>query len=189
MKQFTQYVVGRTLREGLVITEGVLFSFMEVCQVNQLWFFIQHFQMKFQVACLELFLQGQECQVTYFSRTLVRDMISENCFQSYLILFLFFFLGTVDYTSKNGASLLDPHEEDPSCVKAAVFYSISSTQRGLQGIELGNYLIKRVVHELQNEFPCMTQFSSLSPIPNYKSWLLEKLKYAEKGRLITFIIK
>ncbi|KAK6641427.1 hypothetical protein RUM44_013138 [Polyplax serrata] len=88
---------------------------------------------------------------------------------------------SIDYTSKNGASLLDPHEEDPSCVKAAVFYSISSTQRGLQGIELGNYLIKRVVHELQNEFPCMTQFSSLSPIPNYKSWLLEKLKYAEKG--------
>jgi hypothetical protein len=27
----------------------------------------------------------------------------------------------------------------------AVFYSISSTQRGLQGIELGNFLIKVIV--------------------------------------------
>lgn len=34
-------------------------------------------------------------------------------------------------------------------INAAVFYSISSTQAGLQGVELGNYLIKRVVRELQ----------------------------------------
>nr|CAD7394593.1 unnamed protein product [Timema cristinae] len=41
---------------------------------------------------------------------------------------------------------------------AAIFYSISSTQKGLQGIELGNYLIKRVVRELQAEFPLVNQF-------------------------------
>lgn len=40
-------------------------------------------------------------------------------------------------------------EEDMNKVNAAVFYSISSTQAGLQGVELGNYLIKRVVRELQ----------------------------------------
>ncbi len=34
-------------------------------------------------------------------------------------------------------------------ITAAIFYSISSTQAGLQGVELGNYLIKRVVRELQ----------------------------------------
>lgn len=34
-------------------------------------------------------------------------------------------------------------------INAAIFYSISSTQAGLQGVELGNYLIKRVVRELQ----------------------------------------
>lgn len=34
-------------------------------------------------------------------------------------------------------------------INAAVFYSISSTQAGLQGVELGNYLIKKVVRELQ----------------------------------------
>lgn len=76
---------------------------------------------------------------------------------------------------------MNSQEEDATCVKAAVFYSISSTQKGLQGIELGNYLIKSVVHELQIEFPQMTQFSSLSPIPNFKTWLIDKVKFAEKG--------
>lgn len=70
--------------------------------------------------------------------------------------------------------------EDPNLVSAAIFYSISSTQRGLQGIELGNYLIKRVVRELQAEFPRVDQFSTLSPIPGFKAWLLERIKAYEK---------
>lgn len=40
-------------------------------------------------------------------------------------------------------------EEDVNKINAAIFYSITSTQPGLQGVELGNYLIKRVVRELQ----------------------------------------
>lgn len=40
-------------------------------------------------------------------------------------------------------------DEDVNKINAAIFYSISSTQAGLQGVELGNYLIKRVVRELQ----------------------------------------
>lgn len=39
--------------------------------------------------------------------------------------------------------------EDVNKIKSAIFYSITSTQPGLQGVELGNYLIKRVVRELQ----------------------------------------
>ncbi|KAL2093094.1 hypothetical protein ACEWY4_010406 [Coilia grayii] len=62
-------------------------------------------------------------------------------------------------------------DEEASTIKAAIFYSISSTQAGLQGVELGNYLIKRVVRELQSEFPHMSQFSSLSPIPGFTAWL------------------
>ncbi|KAI1890039.1 hypothetical protein AGOR_G00169110 [Albula goreensis] len=62
-------------------------------------------------------------------------------------------------------------EEDVNKINAAIFYSISSTQAGLQGVELGNYLIKRVVRELQSEFPHISQFSSLSPIPGFCSWL------------------
>ncbi|XP_062403603.1 malonyl-CoA decarboxylase, mitochondrial [Sardina pilchardus] len=71
-------------------------------------------------------------------------------------------------------------EEDASKIHAAIFYSISSTQPGLQGVDLGNYLIKRVVRELQSEFPHMSQFSSLSPIPGFTSWLQGSLGPSRK---------
>uniref|UniRef100_A0AAZ3P6L7 Malonyl-CoA decarboxylase, mitochondrial n=1 Tax=Oncorhynchus tshawytscha TaxID=74940 RepID=A0AAZ3P6L7_ONCTS len=75
-------------------------------------------------------------------------------------------------------------EEDVSKVNTAVFYSISSTQAGLQGVELGNVLIKRVVRELQSEFPHMSQFSSLSPIPGFSSWLQGLLsQHRKEGRV------
>ncbi|XP_076669878.1 malonyl-CoA decarboxylase, mitochondrial isoform X2 [Andrena cerasifolii] len=67
-------------------------------------------------------------------------------------------------------------EEDKSKIKAAIFYSISSTQRGLQGIELGNYLIKEVASEVISEFPLIHELSTLSPIPNFRIWLLERMK-------------
>ncbi|XP_030646230.1 malonyl-CoA decarboxylase, mitochondrial [Chanos chanos] len=74
-------------------------------------------------------------------------------------------------------------EEDVNKINTAIFYSISSTQAGLQGVELGNYLIKRVVRELQSEFPHMAQFSSLSPIPGFSAWLLGVLaQYRKEGR-------
>ncbi|XP_055889081.1 malonyl-CoA decarboxylase, mitochondrial-like isoform X2 [Biomphalaria glabrata] len=65
--------------------------------------------------------------------------------------------------------------EDPELVKAAIFYSITSTQKGLQGIDLGYYLIKSVVSKLKSEFPDLSQFSSLSPIPGFRDWLLLNL--------------
>ncbi|XP_076444906.1 malonyl-CoA decarboxylase, mitochondrial-like isoform X2 [Babylonia areolata] len=71
---------------------------------------------------------------------------------------------------QNLSSLED--EEDPSQITTAVFYSITSTQKGLQGVELGNYLIKSVVRRLQSEFPHLAQFSSLSPIPGFRDWLI-----------------
>ncbi|KAH9499087.1 hypothetical protein Btru_006653 [Bulinus truncatus] len=67
---------------------------------------------------------------------------------------------------------LNSDNEDPSLVKAAIFYSITSTQTGLQGIDLGYYLIKSVVSKLKSEFPDLSQFSSLSPIPGFRDWLL-----------------
>lgn len=71
--------------------------------------------------------------------------------------------------------------ENLAQTKAAIFYSITSTQKGLQGIELGTYLIKRVVKELQAEFPHMKKFSSLSPIPQFRQWLLDKIKDLPDG--------
>ena len=46
---------------------------------------------------------------------------------------------------------------------------------GLQGVDLGNYLIKKVVAELRLEFPNMTQFSSISPIPGFRDWLMGEI--------------
>lgn len=79
--------------------------------------------------------------------------------------------------------------EDGNKIQSAIFYSISSTQQGLQGVELGNYLIKRVVKELQVEFPQISAFSSLSPIPGFTKWLLGTLnsQTKESGRMELFL--
>lgn len=39
--------------------------------------------------------------------------------------------------------------EERDRIAAAIFYSISLTQQGLQGVELGTFLVKRVLKELQ----------------------------------------
>jgi malonyl-CoA decarboxylase len=52
----------------------------------------------------------------------------------------------------------------------AIFYSISNCQDGLRGISFGNFLIKQVVEELRAEMPQLTRFSTLSPIPGFRSW-------------------
>lgn len=39
--------------------------------------------------------------------------------------------------------------EEQSRITTAIFYSLSLAQQGLQGVELGTFLIKRVVKELQ----------------------------------------
>jgi malonyl-CoA decarboxylase len=58
---------------------------------------------------------------------------------------------------------------------AAIFYSISNCQHGLRGISFGNFLIKQVVEVLQAEFPQLKHFSTLSPIPGFRSWLTQRL--------------
>eukprot|EP00095_Tigriopus_kingsejongensis_P010133 snap_masked-scaffold75_size407189-processed-gene-2.14 protein:Tk10133 transcript:snap_masked-scaffold75_size407189-processed-gene-2.14-mRNA-1 annotation:"malonyl- mitochondrial" len=73
--------------------------------------------------------------------------------------------------------------EDPSLCQAAIFYSITSTQKGLQGIELGTQLIKQAVHKLKEELPGLNQFSTLSPIPGFRKWLLMLLQSAQRDGL------
>ena len=53
----------------------------------------------------------------------------------------------------------------------AVFYSISNCQKGLQGISFGNFLIKQVARDLENNFSKLKTFITLSPIPGYFKWL------------------
>jgi malonyl-CoA decarboxylase len=68
--------------------------------------------------------------------------------------------------------LIDPAspKADPNKAKVAVFYSISNCQPGLRGVSLGNFLIKRVAQELQNEFSKIKTFCTLSPIPDFANW-------------------
>ena len=70
------------------------------------------------------------------------------------------------------SSLQDVHtrstEDHPRC---AAFWSISSTQDGLRGIDLGHALIKRAVSELRTDFQSLEHFSTLSPIPGFMPWL------------------
>lgn len=63
---------------------------------------------------------------------------------------------------------VDPH---PERSRVAVFYSISNCQPGLRGISLGNFLIKQVCETLKSEFPSLTRFCTLSPVPGFATWL------------------
>ncbi|WP_341812004.1 malonyl-CoA decarboxylase [Wolbachia endosymbiont (group A) of Conops quadrifasciatus] len=64
---------------------------------------------------------------------------------------------------------------DPSSANTAIFYSISNTQAGLSGISLGNFLIKRVVEKLSQEFKSIKTYATLSPIPGFTKWLKNNL--------------
>lgn len=86
---------------------------------------------------------------------------------------------------RNSVSKSFEEEEEDSQVlrqmRAGIFYSISSPHNGLRGIDLGNSLIKHVVEELKAEFPYLSIFSSLSPIPQFSRWLLNELNQVMDG--------
>ncbi|CAJ0580523.1 unnamed protein product, partial [Mesorhabditis spiculigera] len=65
---------------------------------------------------------------------------------------------------------------DESRDNTAIYYSSTSTQKGLSGVDLGNLLIKSVVAELSREDPHIKTHSTLSPIPGFRAWLLRALK-------------
>lgn len=76
--------------------------------------------------------------------------------------------GNVQALLDQSQPVLETREAD-----TAIFYSISNTQVGLRGISFGNFLIKRVVDDLSRDLPNLKQFSTLSPIPGFRSWLEE----------------
>jgi malonyl-CoA decarboxylase len=58
----------------------------------------------------------------------------------------------------------------------AVFYSISNTQKGLQGVSFGHFLIKQVAEELKRDLPNLRTFVTLSPVPGFARWLSRERK-------------
>lgn len=81
--------------------------------------------------------------------------------------------------------------EDPAGAGCAIFYSITHCQQGLRGISFGNFLIKQVAQDLRAELPRVRRFSTLSPIPGLRSWLLaqrERLPGGENGDALRSLI-
>ncbi|XP_047678616.1 malonyl-CoA decarboxylase, mitochondrial isoform X4 [Tachysurus fulvidraco] len=74
--------------------------------------------------------------------------------------------------------------EEVDKINAAIFYSISSTQAGLQGVELGNYLIKRVVRELQLPFKVYSIDMNV-----YSQGLEQHLQFRKQSTLYIIINK
>lgn len=74
---------------------------------------------------------------------------------------------------------------DPARATTAIFYSISNTQKGLRGVSFGNFLIKRVVAALRQDYPRLRTFATLSPIPGFGRWLARRLDAEGDGLLGT----
>jgi len=76
----------------------------------------------------------------------------------------------------NVQSLLDEGAPMENLDKArwAIFYSISNTQQGLRGVSFGNFLLKRVIEELNGELPKIKRFATLSPIPGFCDWVRKR---------------
>ncbi len=68
---------------------------------------------------------------------------------------------------------------EPERATTAVFYSITSCQRGLAGVSFGHFLIKQVVEEVSRALPRIGTFVTLSPAPNFAEWL--KRERANEG--------
>ena len=72
--------------------------------------------------------------------------------------------------SKSIQELMKPSSDEKKTYDTATFYSISNCQEGLSRVTLGNFLIKRVVYEIQEELPHIKNFGTLSPIPGFSEW-------------------
>lgn len=86
---------------------------------------------------------------------------------------IFVEVALVEELADNVQALLDEHAPvfDAQRAKTAIFYSISNTQTGLRGVSFGNFLLKRVVEDLKRDFPRLTTFATLSPIPTLRRWV------------------
>ena len=100
--------------------------------------------------CFAFFHYKMSCEPLIFVEVALTDEISSNI-----------------QVLLDEAAPITKHKE----VNTAIFYSISNTQSGLQGISLGNFLIKQVVERLSSEFNNIKHFVTLSPIPGFMRWL------------------
>ncbi|MCC7412504.1 MAG: malonyl-CoA decarboxylase family protein [Gammaproteobacteria bacterium] len=88
---------------------------------------------------------------------------------------IFVQVALVNGLADNVQTLLDEAAPatDPDGADTAIFYSISNCQRGLAGVAFGNFLIKRVAHDLARDLPGLATFATLSPVPGLCDWLAQ----------------
>ena len=86
---------------------------------------------------------------------------------------IFVEVALIDELAESVQGLLDEHAPvfDAGKADTAIFYSISNTQVGLRGVSFGNFLLKRVIEDLQRDLPKLRHFATLSPIPQLRSWV------------------
>jgi malonyl-CoA decarboxylase len=86
---------------------------------------------------------------------------------------IFVEVALTDHLADNVQALLDEHAPvfDNRKADTAIFYSISNTQVGLRGVSFGNFLLKRVIDDLKRDFPKLSNFATLSPIPGLAAWV------------------
>jgi malonyl-CoA decarboxylase len=87
--------------------------------------------------------------------------------------------GNVHALLDEAAPIGNPHTAD-----AAIFYSISNCQRGLNGISFGDFLIKRVVDALALELPRIKIFATLSPVAGFRPWLERQVQSGSDDLLL-----
>ena len=80
---------------------------------------------------------------------------------------------------KSIQKLMKPSIGDQKKNDTATFYSISNCHEGLSRVTLGNFLIKRVIYELQEELPHIKNFGTLSPVPGFVEWF----SYLEESKI------
>ena len=80
---------------------------------------------------------------------------------------------------KSIQELMKPSGDDKKDYDTATFYSISNCHEGLSRVTLGNFLIKRVIYEIQEELPHIKNFGTLSPIPGFANWF----SYLENNKI------
>lgn len=74
---------------------------------------------------------------------------------------------------KSIQKIIKPLDELKNKFDTATFYSISNCQEGLTRVTLGNFLIKRVIYEIQDENPEIKNFGTLSPLTGFRDWFNE----------------
>jgi malonyl-CoA decarboxylase len=86
---------------------------------------------------------------------------------------IFVEVALTDRLADSVQALLDEHAPvfDARRADTAIFYSISNTQAGLRGVSFGNFLLKRVIDDLQRDFPRLRHFATLSPLPGFAAWV------------------